>query len=427
MLKRSFIAGALFLGSLCAFSQHADTLRVGPNAPFSSIQAAIDAAPMQENADVQSSTVILIAPGNYEEMLTISKPGIRLVNAAGHDIRLLNKGVCIGAEAVRITGHYGHGYNYFSMASDCAYDADTLAANLAAGRPSKFNYGGSRARCWNATVYVDAPRFSAEGIIFENSFNQYISLRESQDSLVDISQADVSWSKQERPKRAMPDRPRTPGNTDVQRRFYRERASAMSFTTKAEGCCFSHCRFVGRQDVIFGDSIATVVMDSCILMGAVDYIFGGMDLLVTDSELVPNLSSDKGETCYIAAAKRDFRQGGVGYTFVNCRIRSAIPLVEMADSVPVRAHATYLGRPWRPWSRCVFVDTYVEAVPDAAGEMQSLLHPEGWSDGLARKFVPERPLEEGATGSPFCYEQGTIEQSGADTTPQRVPWAHVLE
>lgn len=404
------------MGSLCAFTHAADTLRVGPAQAYRSVQAAINAA--------SPYTTIVIEPGNYEEMLTIRTPHIRLVNAAGTDIRLSDGGVGIGAEAVRITGYYGHGYNYFSMASDYAYNADTLAANLAAGRPSCFNYGGSRARCWNATVYVDAPGFEARGIIFENSFNQYISLRESQDSLVDISKADVAWSQQERPKRAMPNRPRTPGCTDVQRRFFRERAAAMSFTTAAEGCHFEHCRFVGRQDVIYGDSIATVVMDSCILMGAVDYIFGAMDLLVTHSELVPNMSREKNEVCYITAARRDYRYGGSGYAFIDCRIRPAVPLVEIADSLPVPPHTTYFGRPWRPWSRCLFVNTYVEAVPDAEGVMQSMLHTDGWSDGLSRKFVPERSVEEGAGGSPFCYEQGTVEQTGVSTTAKRVPWAH---
>lgn len=414
MNLRTFIAGALLLGSLC-ISAKPKTIHVGPNCRYTTIQSAIDAA--------KPNTVILIEPGNYEEMLTIRTSGIALRNAAGNgDICLTDGGVGIGEQAVRITGYYGHGYNYFSMASDYAYNADTLAANMAAGKPSKFNYGGSRARNWNATVYVDAPGFSAQGIIFENSFNQYISLRESQDSLVDISKADVSWSKQERPKRAMPDRPRNVGNTDVQRRHYRERASAISFTPNAVGCAFAYCRFVGRQDVIFGDSLATVKMDRCILMGGVDYIFGGMDLVVENSELVPNLSSDKNEACYITAAKRDYREGGEGYLFRNCRIRGAIPTVEMADSVPVAPYSTYLGRPWRPWSKCVFINTYVEAV-----EGQSLLNPDGWSDGLSKSRVPGRPVEEGGGGSPYCYEQNTVEQSGVDTFEKRVPWAHYGE
>ena len=126
-------------------------------------------------------TTILIDPGTYQEELTIDVPGLRLKNASRHpSIELRDHGVHCDPNAVRITWYYGHGYQYASMGQTV-------------------NYGGRRTRRWNASVLVTAPDFYAENIIFENSFNIYVSEREAQDSLVDISQSDLPWTENERP------------------------------------------------------------------------------------------------------------------------------------------------------------------------------------------------------------------------------------
>ena len=181
------------------------------------------------------TTTIRIAPGTYQEELTIDVPGLRLVNASEHpSLGLQNHGVDADKEAVRITWYYGHGYQYRSM-------GDTP------------NYGGRRTRRWNATVLVTAADFYAEGIIFENSFNLYVSQMEAQDELVDISQSDLEWTEKERPQKTMPERPREVGSTEVQKKQYRERAAAISFTETAKRAHLRNCRATGRQDVLYGD------------------------------------------------------------------------------------------------------------------------------------------------------------------------------
>ena len=205
-------------------------------------------------ATTGETTTIMIEPGDYEEELTIDVPGLRLINAAQTPgIGVRNGGVEIDSNAVRISWYYGHGYQYASM-------------------KGVFNYGGKRARRWNASVLVTAPRFYAENIIFQNSFNLYVSAREALDTLVDISQAKNDWTANERPKRIMPDRPKEAGNTDVQTRFYRERASALSFTAEAKDCVLKNCRVVGRQDAFYGDHGASVAVEGGILA---DVVCGG--------------------------------------------------------------------------------------------------------------------------------------------------------
>lgn len=221
------------------------------------------------------NTTIYIAPGTYYEELTIDVPGLRLINAARRpSIALRDSGVGTDPSAVRISWYYGHGYQYRSM-------GDT------------FNYGGKRTRCWNATVLVTAPDFYAEHIIFENSFNQYISPAEAADLLTDISQARVDWTEKERPKRTMPVRPKQVGSTEVQHKRYIERAAAISFTATAQHAVLRECRCVGHQDVLYGDQGASVYIDGGVLQGGVDFLFGGLCMAVDRATIVVNVSTDK--------------------------------------------------------------------------------------------------------------------------------------
>lgn len=118
---------------------------------------------------------VMIDPGNYEEMLVINQPEVTLKNAsASPSIALANKGVDIDPNAVRITSYYGHGYNYYSMGTDQKWNAELLAYNKENGYTLYENKGAGTTNesYWNATVVVGASGFEADGIIFENSFNQ---------------------------------------------------------------------------------------------------------------------------------------------------------------------------------------------------------------------------------------------------------------
>lgn len=333
---------------------------------------------------------ILIEPGTYYEELTIDVPGLTLKNASKTpSIEMKNGGVDIDEHAVRITWYYGHGYQYASMGD-------------------KFNYGGSRARRWNASVLVTAPDFTAENIIFENSFNMYVSPAELQDTLVDIGRAeelcgqDMSayWSEKERPK-PMPERPKTAGSTEVQKRMYRERASAISFTSEAKNCTLKNCRVIGRQDAFYGDHGASVRVEGGALCGAVDYIFGGLTLTVRRAELVAMVNTEKGDKCYISAAR-----GANKKTIAACRKHPKKSPVSMPalDSIPadelvergmlfekctVRfatedelvnpgTEPVYLGRPWRWWGETTFRKTRAK---------KGVVARERWSLGLTKGHI----------------------------------------
>lgn len=165
---------------------YAPIITVGINKDHQTINAALTAVSNMVRTPTQR-VVIAIDPGNYEEMLDITQPLVTLKNAATTpDTNISNAGVSISANAVRVTSYYGHGYNYFSMSNDQKWHQDVLTVNTQNGYASYTNTGAGTTNnsYWNATVVVGADGFEAEGIIFENSFNQYISNKESQDTVV---------------------------------------------------------------------------------------------------------------------------------------------------------------------------------------------------------------------------------------------------
>ncbi len=374
-------------------------IQVGADKAYPTIHAALDAV-TRMNRTADQRVTVLIDPGNYEEMLVITQPNVTLKNAsASPGIALLNRGVDIDPGAVRITSYYGHGYHYYSMGSNQKWNAEILRVNLENGYPSSENKGAATTNgsYWNATVVVDAKGFEADEIIFENSFNQYISLKESQDIV-------VMWDSGSKGQR-----PTDYGNTAVQNRSFVERAAAIAFTAGADRAVLNRCRVVGRQDSFYGAAQTRVVIYKGAVMGAVDYLFGAMTAVFYQTDLVMNTSDVGSDAAYLTAAQQS---GGRGFLMVECRVTSTVPGVDTASTY--RAKPGYFGRPWQATtSEVVFYNTTIETSNFPGSEGRSLISPLGWNDGLGGQ-------------SPYMYEYGTLETSGENNLPSRAAWATVL-
>jgi pectin methylesterase-like acyl-CoA thioesterase len=254
---------------------YASVITVGTDKEYKTINAALaDITRMTRTATER--VTVMIDPGNYEEMLVISKPNITLKNASPDpSIALSNKGVDIDLnKGVRITSYYGHAYSYYSMKDNQKWDADVLRANKLNEYHSYTNAGAgtTNGSYWNATVVVNANGFQADDIIFENSYNQYISLKESQDVLVPIPGNNLTRSK-------------IPGNTSVQDKIHVERAAAIAIANNIDKVLLNKCRVVGRQDSFFGGTGSRVAVYKGVMMGGTDYIFGGMNAVFYQSDL----------------------------------------------------------------------------------------------------------------------------------------------
>ncbi len=382
------------------------TLTVGASGcDYTTINDALAAVRVMERTEDQIVT-ISIQPGNYEEMLVIDVPNVHLVNAsATPSLGLTNQGVDIDANAVRITSYYGHGYTYYSMGTDCKYDENLLQVNKENGYASFTNPGSgtTNGSYWNATVVITASGFQAQGIIFENSFNQYVSMKAANDVIVPQNSAKEG---------SVPRAELVYGSTMVQNKKYVERAAALAIANNVSQVYFENCKFIGRQDTLYGGTNVTAAFYGCSIYGACDYIFGGMSAVFAKCDLVFNTSEDGNDVGYITAAQT--AAGTHGLLMYNCTVTSTTPGVDTASEYPSKPG--YFGRPWAAnTGEAVFYNTVIEAT-DAHwySSSPSLIHSVGWLSTLSGE-------------SALSAEYGTYEYAeGVDNSANRVSWATVL-
>lgn len=384
-----------------AIAAYSSTLTVGLDKDFQTINSALDVISRMDRPNDEPVTV-LIDPGNYEEMLVIKNNNIRLKNAAlNPSIALLNQGVDIDANAVRITSYYGQKYNFFSQGTDNKWSAEALAVNTENGYTNYINQEGTGGgfSYWNATIVVTAEDFTAEHIIIENSFNQYISLKESQD----IVQAKAA---------SEPSRPTNYGNTAVQDRSagYVTQAAAIGIAASADRVILNQCRVIGRQDSFYGAQGARVAVYRGVMLGAVDYLFGGMTAVFYQTDLVLNTSDFNSDAAYLTAAQQTTERGFLMY---ECHVKSPIPGIETASTYGSKPG--FFGRPWAPnTSEVVFYNTTIDESTYPGSEGLSLISPVGWTSSLGGE-------------SAMMYEYGTLENAtGIDNSGTRASWSTLL-
>ena len=162
---------------------------------------------------------------------------------------------------------------------------------------------------------------------------------------------------------------------------------AVAVLVEADRSVFRHCRFLGSQDTLYANHGRQYYQD-CLIRGDVDFIFGNAPAVFDGCEIQ---SIGKG---YVTAHSRTDAAQPTGYVFRRCRLTGAAP-----------AQSVYLGRPWRPFARVVYLDCTLGAH----------VRPEGWDEwnGDASRDATVTYAESGSTGP------------GA-SPDARVKWSHQL-
>ncbi len=162
---------------------------------------------------------------------------------------------------------------------------------------------------------------------------------------------------------------------------------AVALHVEGDRATFRHCRMLGNQDTLYlALENSRQYYQDCYIEGTTDFIFGSSTAVFERCLIHSKLNS------YITAASTWPRQP-FGLVFLDCKLTAA-----------PEATKVYLGRPWRPHARTVFIHT----------EMGAHIRPEGWQNwGKASNEATAYYAEFGSTGP------------GA-TTNGRVQWARQL-
>jgi pectinesterase len=182
---------------------------------------------------------------------------------------------------------------------------------------------------------------------------------------------------------------------------------AVAVAVRSDRAIFKHCRFLGHQDTLFADFGRQYYLNSYI-EGGVDFIFGNATAVFDHSELHANGPG------FLTAQSRTAADQTTGYIILNSKVTSSIdhsadPISSNASSAGARSVAsskgtTGLGRPWRPYSRVVYINT----------ELPSDVRPEGWNNW-------------GKTSNESTAYYAEFNSTGPGARPtSRVPWSHQL-
>ena len=166
---------------------------------------------------------------------------------------------------------------------------------------------------------------------------------------------------------------------------------AVALHVEGDRCTVTGCRLIGNQDTLYlATGTSRQYYRDCYIEGTTDFIFGEATA-VFDRCTIKSLVSS-----FITAAATTQRQA-YGFVFLHCKL--------IADTGATRV---YLGRPWRPYARTVYIDT----------EMGSQILPQGWDPWTGDAMFPDKEKT--------AY-YGEYHNTGSGANVQgRVPWSKQL-
>lgn len=144
---------------------------------------------------------------------------------------------------------------------------------------------------------------------------------------------------------------------------------AVAFKSSSDRSILENCEFIGNQDTLYPHSLRQFYK-SCRIQGNVDFIFGNAAAVFQDCLLLisPRQNDpEKGENNAVTAHGRNLPAQSTGFVFHNCIINGTKDYMSYYHKNP-KVHKTYLGRPWKQFSRTVFINCTLE----------QLISPEGW-------------------------------------------------
>jgi pectinesterase len=163
---------------------------------------------------------------------------------------------------------------------------------------------------------------------------------------------------------------------------------AVAVRVDGDRVMFKKCRFLGFQDTLYphGEKSRQYYKD-CYIEGTVDFIFGWSTAVFENCMIF----CKKGGGYVTAASTLETTQHG--FVFINCTVTGDAP-----------EHSFYLGRPWRPFAKTVFITCTLDKI----------IKPEGWHNW-------DKPDAEKTS---FYGEYGS-KGTGANAAA-RIKWAHML-
>ncbi|KAJ6333736.1 hypothetical protein OIU77_009588 [Salix suchowensis] len=174
---------------------------------------------------------------------------------------------------------------------------------------------------------------------------------------------------------------------------------AVALRVGADQSVINRCRIDAYQDTLYTHSLRQFYRDSYIT-GTVDFIFGNAAVVLQNCKLVPRKPMSGQKNMLTAQGRTDPNQN-TGTSIQKCDI------IASSDLKPVQSSfKSYLGRPWKLYSRTVVMQSNIGDLIDPAGWS-------AWDGDFALKTL---------------YYGEYLNQGAGAGTSKRVKWAgyHVI-
>ncbi|XP_022728076.1 probable pectinesterase/pectinesterase inhibitor 7 [Durio zibethinus] len=135
---------------------------------------------------------------------------------------------------------------------------------------------------------------------------------------------------------------------------------AVAVRNGADLSAFYSCSIEGYQDTLYAHSLRQFYRE-CDIYGTVDFIFGNAAVVFQNCSIYPRLPMS-GQFNAITAQGRTDPNQNTGTSILDCSITAAGDLASSNTTFQ-----TYLGRPWKQYSRTVYMQTFMGSLIDPAG------------------------------------------------------------
>ncbi|KAF7836848.1 Pectinesterase/pectinesterase inhibitor PPE8B [Senna tora] len=140
-----------------------------------------------------------------------------------------------------------------------------------------------------------------------------------------------------------------------------EKHQAVALRSDSDLSVFYRCGIWGYQDSLYTHTMRQFFRE-CRISGTVDFIFGDATAVFQSCVLLPKKGLPNQKNTITAQGRKDPNEP-TGFSFQFCNVTADSDLLPSVNSTQ-----TYLGRPWKTYSRTIFMQSY----------MSDVLRPEGW-------------------------------------------------
>ncbi|KAI3793086.1 hypothetical protein L1987_35699 [Smallanthus sonchifolius] len=140
---------------------------------------------------------------------------------------------------------------------------------------------------------------------------------------------------------------------------------AVAFLSGSDKSALYRCSIEGYQDTLFAYHSKQFYKE-CQIFGTVDFNFGGAHAVFQDCDIFLRKPLLGGGLVVTANGRKHFNESG-GYSLQGCKITAAHDLKPVVG----RYRKAFLGRPWFPYGRTVYMQSFLVELVDPRGWLDS--------------------------------------------------------